>query len=80
MTDIDFSEIVIGQYADYFVYDLEGLDRLDGEEPKPRILIGGKEYTPEEIEEERKTLRIARGLFGDWVVDRVKDAGNIQKT
>ena len=64
---------VVGQWADYFVYDLEGLDRLDGEEPKPRIFIGGKEYSEEEIEQERKTLRIARGLFGGWIVDRYEE-------
>ena len=64
---VDFKEIRIGQYADYLVYDPEGLGGT------PRILMGGREWTQEEIAAENKSLSLARRLFGNWIVDRVKE-------
>jgi hypothetical protein len=57
----------IGQYAEYLVYDPEG---LGGE---PRIFMRGREWTQEEIAAEQKIMRAGRALFGDWIIDRVKE-------
>ena len=61
--NVDAKNITIGQYADYSVYDPEGLGGT------PRILMSGREWTQEEIAEEAKTLSVAWQLFGSIIVD-----------